>query len=103
MRVVADTNVLISAFLFGGLPQAFLDLSLFGTHTLITSDALLDELDEKLRGKLAVPEAKRSDLSLSSSATQELYTHRLFWMLFLAIRMTIGCWSALSPARQIAL
>ena len=58
MRVVADTNVLISAFLFGGLPQAFLDLSLFGTHTLITSDALLDELDEKLRGKLAVPEAK---------------------------------------------
>jgi uncharacterized protein len=58
MRVVADTNVLISAFLFGGLPRAFLDLSLLGTFSLITSGVLLDELDEKLRGKLAVPETK---------------------------------------------
>jgi putative PIN family toxin of toxin-antitoxin system len=58
MRVVADTNVLVSAFLFGGLPRIFLDLSLGGTFSLITSGALLDELDEKLRGKLVVPETK---------------------------------------------
>ena len=58
MRVVADTNVLISAFLFGGLPGAFLDLSHVGTFSLIKSGALFDELDEKPRGKLAVPKAK---------------------------------------------
>jgi putative PIN family toxin of toxin-antitoxin system len=58
MRVVADTNVLISAFLFGGLPRVFLDLGLGGAFSLTTSSALLDELDEKLRGKFTVPETK---------------------------------------------
>jgi putative PIN family toxin of toxin-antitoxin system len=58
MRVVADTNVLISAFLFGGLPRIFLDRGLAGTFSLVTSGALLDELDEKLSGKFAVPENK---------------------------------------------
>jgi len=58
MRVVADTNVLISAFLFGGLPRAFLNLGLAGAFSLVTSGALLEELDEKLSGKFAVPEAK---------------------------------------------
>jgi putative PIN family toxin of toxin-antitoxin system len=54
MRVVADTNVFISAFMFGGLPGKFLDLALRGKFILVTSSALLDELDEKLRGKFAV-------------------------------------------------
>jgi putative PIN family toxin of toxin-antitoxin system len=59
MRVVADTNILISAFLFGGLPRVFLDSGLAGSFSLVTSGALLDELDEKLNGKFAVPENKR--------------------------------------------
>jgi putative PIN family toxin of toxin-antitoxin system len=54
MRVVADTNVFISALMFGGLPGRFLDLALRRRFTLVTSEALLDELDEKLRGKFAV-------------------------------------------------
>jgi putative PIN family toxin of toxin-antitoxin system len=58
MRVVADTNILISAFLFGGLPRIFVDLELSGAFGLVTSHALLEELDEKLRGKFAMPEAK---------------------------------------------
>jgi putative PIN family toxin of toxin-antitoxin system len=58
MRVVADTNVFISAVMFAGLPGVFLDLALRRKFTLVTSRALLDELDEKLRGKFAVP---RSD------------------------------------------
>jgi putative PIN family toxin of toxin-antitoxin system len=58
MRVVADTNILISAFLFGGLPRVFVDLGLSGAFDLVTSVVLLDELDEKLRGKFAVPEAR---------------------------------------------
>jgi putative PIN family toxin of toxin-antitoxin system len=58
MRVVADTNILISAFLYGGLPRVFLDLSLGGAFALTTSGALLDELNEKLLGKFAVPDTK---------------------------------------------
>jgi putative PIN family toxin of toxin-antitoxin system len=58
MRVVADTNILISAFLFGGLPRVFLERGLAGAFSLVTSGALLDELDEKLSGKFAVPESK---------------------------------------------
>jgi putative PIN family toxin of toxin-antitoxin system len=54
MRVVADTNVFISALMFGGLPGVFLDLALSPEFTLVASKALLDELDEKLRGKFAV-------------------------------------------------
>jgi len=54
IRVVADTNIFISALMFGGLPGDFLDLALAGAFTLVTSAALLDELDEKLRGKFAV-------------------------------------------------
>ena len=58
MRVVADTNIYISAFLFGGLPRVFLDRGFAGAFALVTSGALLDELDEKLSGKFAVPDSK---------------------------------------------
>lgn len=44
-RVVADTNIYISALMFGGLPGAFLDLAFAGSFVLVTSSALLDELD----------------------------------------------------------
>ena len=54
IRVVADTNVYISALMFGGLPGVFLDLAFKEAFTLVTSGVLLDELDEKLRGKFGV-------------------------------------------------
>jgi putative PIN family toxin of toxin-antitoxin system len=54
MRVVADTNVLISALMFAGVPGQFLDLALGGAFTLVTSKPLLDELGEKLCGKFSV-------------------------------------------------
>lgn len=50
-RVVLDTNVYISALLFGGFPGSVLDLAILGAFTLILSPALPDELDEKLRAK----------------------------------------------------
>ncbi len=53
-RVVADTNVYVSALMFGGLPGTVPDLALVGSFTLVTSAALLDELDEKLRLKFGV-------------------------------------------------
>src|SRR5579875_2140073 len=54
IRVVADTNVYVSALMFGGLPGTFLDLALVGSFVLVASAALLDELDEKLRFKFGV-------------------------------------------------
>jgi predicted nucleic acid-binding protein len=44
MRAVADTNVLTSALMFGGLPGRFLDLALRREFALVTSKALLDEM-----------------------------------------------------------
>jgi putative PIN family toxin of toxin-antitoxin system len=57
LRVVADTNVFISALMFGGLPGAFLDLAFAHHFQLITSPVLLDELEEKLRSKFQISSA----------------------------------------------
>lgn len=54
IRVVPDTNILISALMFGGLPASFLNLAFLQSFVLVTSPTLLDELDEKLRGKFEV-------------------------------------------------
>jgi uncharacterized protein len=53
-RVVLDTNVYISALMFGGLPGSLLDLAFLRSFTLIISSPLLEELDEKLRDKFGV-------------------------------------------------
>jgi putative PIN family toxin of toxin-antitoxin system len=53
-RVVADTNIFISALMFGGLPGSFLDLAFLRSFQLVTSAILLDELDEKLRLKFGL-------------------------------------------------
>jgi putative PIN family toxin of toxin-antitoxin system len=72
MRVVVDKNVFISALMFGGLPGTFLDLALRRRFTLVISKPLLDELNEKLRGKFAVSErdalAIRAKLAANSDA-----------------------------------
>jgi putative PIN family toxin of toxin-antitoxin system len=65
-RVTVDTNVLISALLFHGLPGEFLGLALDaasdGSIRLITSPVLLDELDEKLRFKFHWSPAKADQI-----------------------------------------
>ncbi len=53
-RVVADTNIYISALMFGGLPGMLLDLGLMHAIRLVISPALLDELQDKLRVKFGV-------------------------------------------------
>lgn len=54
IRIVADTNIYISALMFGGVPGTFLDLAFLESFTLIASPALLDELEKKLRLKFGV-------------------------------------------------
>jgi putative PIN family toxin of toxin-antitoxin system len=50
-RIVLDTNVLISAILFGGKPRRVLDLVISGSIDCTLSTAILDEL----RGVLQRP------------------------------------------------
>jgi uncharacterized protein len=51
MKVVADTNTLVSGFLWDGLPARLLDAGLTGRFGLYTSTELLFELDETLRAR----------------------------------------------------
>lgn len=52
MRVVADTNVLVSALIFpGGAPEAVYRLALEGQVELVSSPALLAELGRVLADK----------------------------------------------------
>ena len=47
-RLVLDTNVLISAYGFGGKPAELMRAIIDGEHALVTSPALLTEFAEKL-------------------------------------------------------
>jgi putative PIN family toxin of toxin-antitoxin system len=53
-RVVADTNIYVSAVMFAGLPGSLLDLGLVQAFTLVISPPLLDELEDKLRVKFGL-------------------------------------------------
>ena len=48
VRLVADTNVVILAFLWGGKPRHIIDLGIDQLLTLVTSEALLNELADVL-------------------------------------------------------
>ena len=69
MRTVLDTNTVVSALLFGGVPRQLLDLGRTGELALYTSERMLDELvdvpsrskfDERLAA--AVPPATPASL-----------------------------------------
>jgi len=54
VRIVADTNVIVSAFLWGGVPRRLLDAAEEQRVELFTSRALIAELEDVLsRGKFA--------------------------------------------------
>lgn len=50
-RVVADTNVLVSALRFGGKPKQLLDLAIEGQVDLAVSEAIIAETLRVLRDK----------------------------------------------------
>jgi len=53
--VVLDTNVLVSAVLLGGVPRRLLERGIRGELDLVTSPALIDELEEILRERFGFP------------------------------------------------
>jgi putative PIN family toxin of toxin-antitoxin system len=54
MRVVLDTNVIISAFAARGLCKEVFEVCLEG-HTIVTSEEILSETKEKLLEKIHLP------------------------------------------------
>src|SRR5271169_5251982 len=69
MRIVADTNTLVSGFGWGGPPGQVVDAVLSGQVTLVTSPALLG----KLARVLEAAAAGRADLIVTGDkAMQEL-------------------------------
>lgn len=55
LRVVADTNVYISAFNFGGAPDQVLALARRGRIEMFVSKPILDEIEEVLQRKFQWP------------------------------------------------
>ena len=55
MRVLLDTNVIIAAFASRGLCNALFE-SCIGAHEIIMCEKILDEVSEKLKHKLRLPE-----------------------------------------------
>jgi predicted nucleic acid-binding protein len=54
MRVVIDTNLLVSGFIFSGAPRQLLNAARAGVFDFCTSEVLLAELLEFIgRGKFA--------------------------------------------------
>ncbi len=55
MRVLLDTNVLISGILFRGVSRTLLEFAIRGELALVTSPVLLDELQEILVHRFDLP------------------------------------------------
>ena len=73
MKIVLDTNVIISGLLWGGSPRQLLDLARLGEISLYTSIDILSELDavlhrEKFSLRLARAGVKCNDLVLGYAA-----------------------------------
>lgn len=62
LRAVFDTNIYISAIIFGGNPRKCLELAINGEIKLYTSKAILLELAEKLRDKFLWDESEIKDV-----------------------------------------
>jgi uncharacterized protein len=51
VRIVADTNIFLSALLFGGSPEEIIDLARRGVVDLVVSTGILLELSSVLKAK----------------------------------------------------
>lgn len=58
MRIVADTNVIVSALVFGGLPRRIFELSEVGAYEFFYSPHIQDETHRVLKEKFLWDERK---------------------------------------------
>ncbi len=72
MRVLLDTNVLVSAILFGGVPRQLLEAALTGDLDLITSQPLLAELEAVLTQKFEFPSSMTASIRAELEALSEI-------------------------------
>ncbi len=81
MRGLLDTNVLVSAILFGGVPQECLRRGLAGEFVLVTGVALLDELERTLRDRFDLPSEVasfvRGDLEVGAQVVTPSHVDRV--------------------------
>ena len=72
LRVVFDTNVLLSAFIFGGNPERLFDLARFGELRLVVSPDILLEFAFVLREKFAWAEENITETIWAIGRASEL-------------------------------
>ena len=61
MKVFADTNFLISAFIARGLSSEIFELIL-SDHELVLSQVVLQEFEDKMRSKFKIPVSRLKEL-----------------------------------------
>ena len=61
IRAVLDTNIFISALFWRGAPHEVLRAGLDGKYTLLTSAAILRELEERLKNKFHFPDVDTNE------------------------------------------
>lgn len=64
-RTVADTNIVVSAFLWGGTPREILEAARWEAISLFTSAALIAELEEVLSREKFATRITRAGSSVS--------------------------------------
>lgn len=72
MRVLLDTNVVVSAILFGGIPRQPLEAALTGDLDLVTSQPLLAELETVLTSKFEFPSSMAASIRAEFESLTEV-------------------------------
>lgn len=67
MRVVIDTNLLVSGFISSGVPRQLLDAARAGVFELCTSEVLLAELLDVLGRRHLAPRLERAGLQAEAT------------------------------------
>jgi predicted nucleic acid-binding protein len=100
--VTADTNIYISGFEFGGLPEQFLQLARDGAFRLDISESIKREVLRVLRDKFEYP----AQALLAAEVQIDRITHRVNPTQTADVIKTdpsdIGYWNARSPQRVIS-
>ncbi|MBI1972932.1 putative toxin-antitoxin system toxin component, PIN family [Candidatus Woesearchaeota archaeon] len=62
IRIVPDTNIIISSVFWQGKPHEVIRRGILGEYQLVLSAAILDEVVDKLKHKFQFPEDKLQEL-----------------------------------------